>query len=150
MVKRMLTRRFISMAVLVALGLFLLIQLLPMGKNHTNPPVVSEPNWDSPETVALLRGACFDCHSNETVWPWYSNVAPMSWLLQKDVDEARSNLNFSEWETQKGTDTRLIKAMIETGAMPPSRYVMLHPEAKLTQFERAQLIQGMEKSLGQP
>ena len=95
MVKRMLTRRFISMAVLVALGLFLLIQLLPMGKNHTNPPVVSEPSWDSPETVALLRRACFDCHSNETVWPWYSNVAPMSWQLQKDVDEARSNLNFS-------------------------------------------------------
>ena len=150
MVKRMLTRRFISIAVLVALGLFLLIQLLPMGINHTNPPVVSEPSWDSPETVALLRRACFDCHSNETVWPWYSNVAPMSWLLQKDVDEARSRLNFSEWGTQKAADPRLIKAMIETGAMPPSRYVMMHPEAKLTQSERAQLIQGMEKSLGQP
>ena len=150
MVKRMLTRRFISMAVLVALGLFLLIQLLPMGKNHTNPPVVSEPSWDSPETVALLRRACLDCHSNETVWPWYSNVAPMSWLLQKDVDEARSRLNFSEWEAQKVTDARLIAAMIETGTMPPSRYVMMHPEAKLTQSERAQLIQGIEKTPGQP
>jgi hypothetical protein len=150
MLKRVLNRRFVALAVLAAFALFLIIQVVPMGVNHVNPPVLSEPSWDSPETVALHRRACADCHSNETVWPWYSNVAPMSWLLQKDVDEARSGLNFSEWEGQKRIDARLVRDMIETGAMPPSRYVMLHPEARLSQAEKEQLAQGLEKTLGQP
>jgi hypothetical protein len=53
----------------------LLIQLIPYGHNHTNPPVNAEPNWDSPETRTLAQRACFDCHSNETRWPWHSNIA---------------------------------------------------------------------------
>ena len=61
-------------------GLFVLIQLVRFGRNHTNPPVAQEPSWDSTETRALAERACFDCHSNETVWPWYSNIAPVSWL----------------------------------------------------------------------
>src|SRR5437764_214194 len=83
--------------VVLALVLFGLMQLVPTGISYTNPPVVSEPNWDSPQTRALAQRACFDCHSNETTWPWYSHVAPVSWLLARDVIEGRSRLNFSTW-----------------------------------------------------
>ena len=78
-------------------ALFVLIQLVPYGRNHANPPVVKEPEWVSPQTRQLAKRACFDCHSNESVWPWYSNIAPVSWLVQNDVDEGRRRLNFSEW-----------------------------------------------------
>ena len=71
---------------------FILIQFVPFGRDHTNPPTSKEPAWDSPETKALIRRACFDCHSNETTWPWYSNVAPVSWLTQRDVNGGRGHL----------------------------------------------------------
>ena len=64
----------------------ILIQLIPFGRVHTNPPKAGEPAWNSPSTRELVRRTCFDCHSNETTWPWYSNVAPASWLLQRDVN----------------------------------------------------------------
>src|SRR5690349_11025724 len=72
----------VGLGLLAITGLFLLIQAVPYGRAHTNPPVVSEPHWDSPRTRELAKRACFDCHSNETRWPWYSHVAPMSWVLQ--------------------------------------------------------------------
>ena len=75
-----------------------LIQLIPFGRTHLNPPQTKEPSWNSPDTRALFRRACFDCHSNQTVWPWYSHVAPVSWLLQRDVNGGRSHLNFTEWD----------------------------------------------------
>src|SRR5581483_2821093 len=78
-------------------ALFLLAQAVPYDRSHTNPPVTAEPRWDSPQTRELAARACFDCHSNLTTWPWYSNVAPISWLVQRDVDGGRSALNFSEW-----------------------------------------------------
>ena len=74
-------KKIILIIIVVAVGGFLLIQLVPFGRDHTNPPVVQEPNWDSPATRELAQRACFDCHSNETVWPWYSNIAPVSWLV---------------------------------------------------------------------
>ena len=73
-------KKVLGFGLLAVVGLFVLIQLAPFGRNHTNPPVVQEPSWDSAETRALAKRACFDCHSNETVWPWYSNIAPVSWL----------------------------------------------------------------------
>ena len=87
--------RWMLAAMAVAL---LAIQLAPYGRDHTNPPARREPAWDSPQTRSLAARACFDCHSNETVWPWYSNVAPFSWLVQRDVDKGRKDLNFSEWD----------------------------------------------------
>ncbi|HEX7229427.1 MAG TPA: heme-binding domain-containing protein [Candidatus Binatia bacterium] len=75
----------------------LAIQLIPYGHDHTNPPVHAEPAWDNPRTRELAARACFDCHSDQTVWPWYSNIAPISWLIQRDVEKGRSELNFSEW-----------------------------------------------------
>ncbi|MBI5081140.1 MAG: heme-binding domain-containing protein [Chloroflexi bacterium] len=69
----------ISAVLLVAVVIGM--QLVPVWLLKTNPPVTAEPKWDSEQTRALAKRACFDCHSNETVWPWYSNVAPVSWLI---------------------------------------------------------------------
>jgi hypothetical protein len=133
----------------ILLAVFLLIQLIPYGRNHTNPAVVGEPAWDSPETRALAVRACFDCHSNETVWPWYSNIAPVSWLNQHDVDEARQRLNFSEFNSARQGAMFEIEEAIRSGRMPMSIYVMMHPSAKLTSAEKEQLIQGLLVSTGQ-
>ena len=73
---------------------FLAVQLVPYGRAHDNPPVNSEPAWDSPATRALAKQACYDCHSNETEWPAYANIAPISWFVQHDVNEGRAVLNF--------------------------------------------------------
>ncbi len=131
--------------VLIGLALLLvLIQLVPYGRAHTNPPVTREPAWDSPRTRALAVRACFDCHSNETKWPWYSHVAPMSWLAQHDVDDGREHLNFSEWDKpQKDADEAAEE--LGEGKMPPWFYLPLHPEAKLSDAEKAQLISGFRK-----
>jgi hypothetical protein len=79
------------------LGGFVAIQLVPYSRDHTNPPITGEPTWDAPETRALAKQACFDCHSNETEWPAYASIAPASWLVQRDVNDGRAVLNFSEW-----------------------------------------------------
>ena len=130
--------------ILVLVGLFVLIQLVPYGRGHTNPPVVQEPNWDSPQTRQLAQQACFDCHSNETEWPWYSNIAPVSWLVQRDVDEGREHLNFSNWpKGRKADDPEEIVEEIEEGEMPLWFYVILHPEAKLDEVEKKQLMTGL-------
>jgi Haem-binding domain len=134
----------------VALGLvvlFLLIQLVPFGRNHTNPPVVSEPKWDSPATRALAQRACFDCHSNETVWPWYSNVAPVSWLVASDVQDGRRRMNFSEWNRGFQPSIGEISGIIQEGEMPPAQYLLMHPQARLTDTEKQSLINGLRNSL---
>ncbi len=128
-------------------GIFVLLQFVPYGRNHTNPPVRQEPAWDSPNTAALVRRACFDCHSNETAWPWYSNVAPVSWLVQRDVDEGRRKLNFSEWDRpQKNADEAA--EQIQKGEMPPWFYLPLHPQARLSQGEKQALMGGLQATLG--
>ena len=75
------------------MGVLLIIQFVPYGRDHTNPPVIAEPAWDSPQTRALFFRACADCHSNETTWPWYSTIAPASWLITRDVMEGRATFN---------------------------------------------------------
>src|SRR5690348_13788870 len=92
---RLVKRILIGLAVVI--GLFALMQLVPYGRDHTNPPVLKEPPWDSPATRELAVRACFDCHSHQTKWPWYSHVAPFSWVVQHNVDTARTVLNFSDW-----------------------------------------------------
>jgi mono/diheme cytochrome c family protein len=128
---------------------FALIQLVPYGRQHTNPAVKTEPKWDSPQTLALAKRACFDCHSNETNWPWYSNVAPFSWLVQYDVDRGRRSVNFSDWAGAGGADPSFVVNRVSDGKMPPIQFTLLHPEAQLTDAERQQLIQGFLKSLAQ-
>ncbi len=130
---------------LIVIGGLALIQLVPYGRNHTNPPVINEPNWDSPQTRELAQRACFDCHSNETTWPWFTNIAPFSWLAQNDVDEGRSTLNFSEWGNGRREGERpgeLIET-IQEGEMPPLIYLPTHPAARLSSAEKQQLINGL-------
>ncbi|MBX3158413.1 MAG: heme-binding domain-containing protein [Deltaproteobacteria bacterium] len=125
---------------------FTVLQLVPYGRAHSNPQPIAEPAWDSPRTRELAVRACYDCHSNHTQWPWYAHVAPMSWTVQFDVDTGRSVLNFSEW------DRAYIRApyagrRTADGNMPPSKYLLTHPEARLTDEERAELARGLDATL---
>jgi len=104
----------------IALVLFLLIQFIPFGHDHTNPPVVSEPNWNSPATRDLAKQACFDCHSNETVCPWYSNVAPVSRPVVRDVVDGRIRVNISERNRGSQPGAGEIQEIQAKGEMPPS------------------------------
>jgi hypothetical protein len=136
--------------VLIIVVLFGLIQLIPYGKSHVNPPVVNAAVWDSPQTTTFVRAACYDCHSNETIWPWYSNVAPSSWLVQADTTEGRNRLNLSEWPTDKALQQDLVNRMvrvIQNGQMPPFYYVWMHANAGLTADQKAQFIQGLQNSV---
>ena len=135
--------------VVIAVVILLIgIQVVPYGHDHANPPVQGEPKWSSPQVRELAARACFDCHSNETVWPWYSNVAPMSWLIQRDVDQGRRRLNFSQWNApQRGS--RDVAEPIQRGSMPQWYYVMLHPSAKLSSADVQMLVQGLGASLAQ-
>jgi len=132
--------------VLGGLGAFALAQAVPYGRSHTNPPVQAEPHWSSPATRALAKRACFDCHSNLTTWPWYSNIAPVSWLVQRDVDGGRAALNFSEWGKPQDGAGDAVEA-IRGGSMPPWFYVILHPKAKLSQADKQALMDGLAATL---
>lgn len=132
----------IGLAGLVLVGL-LVIQLVPV--ERTNPSVVREPNWDSAQTRDLMSRACLDCHSNETKWPWYAYVAPVSWLVVHDVQEGRAVLNFSEW--RPGQENESVEAIRE-GEMPLQIYLITHPEARLSDAETQALIAGLEATLG--
>ena len=136
-------RKMAGWAGLVGALLLVVVQLLPLGRDHTNPPVRKEPSWDAPETRALALRACFDCHSNETVWPWYSNVAPVSWLIESDVARGRKELNFSEWDRPQ-REARESAGKVRKGSMPPWYY----PWARLTGAESQALVQGLEGTLG--
>lgn len=124
-------------------GLLLLIQLVPYGRAHTNPAVQTEPAWTSPKVEQLAMAACADCHSNTTKWPWYTNVAPASWLIQRDVDEGRSRMNWSEGCAAADE----VKEAIAGGEMPPIQYTIKHGEARLSQAEKRQLSDGLAASI---
>lgn len=128
-------------------GIFLAIQLVPYGWNRTNPPVVAEPGWDSSRTRELFVRACADCHSNQTRWPWYSRVAPVSWLVVRDVEAGRSHFNVSEWNRPQ-KDAREAAEEVREGNMPLPVYLPAHPEARLSATEKAELVRGLEATFG--
>ncbi len=142
-------KKIIGIVISVIIVGFLLIQLVPYGRDHANPPVQSEPNWDSPETRAMAQAACFDCHSNETAWGrWYESVAPASWLVQRDVEEGRQHVNFSEWDQGgKPREADELWEVIQRDSMPPSQYLLLHAEAKLTPQQKDQLVAGLQATV---
>ena len=120
---------------LLAVGL-VGIQFIPVVRS--NPPVLAE--IEAPEEVlTIFRRACYDCHSNETVWPWYSYVAPVSWLVESDINVGRGNVNFSEWNeySQKLQNLKRYKIgeEVDEGEMPLWYYLPLHSEAKLSQAD---------------
>ena len=122
----------------------LIIQLIPIGKDHTNPPVNGEPTWSSPRTRELMVNACFGCHSNSVEYPAYASVAPISWMVQSHIDEGRDKVNYQEWNSNQREAEETIE-VIKEGSMPPSYYTMFgkHPEAKLTDAEISELIAGL-------
>ena len=140
-------KTLVRVAVIGIVVVLVAIQFVPYGRDHDNPPVTGEPNWDSDATRQLAVDACFSCHSNETEWPWYSNVAPMSWMIQRDIDQGRDALNFSEFdpeqdEAEDAADT------VADGEMPPLRYELAHAEARLSDSERRRLIEGLARTFG--
>ncbi len=136
--------RKVGLAVLAVIVVLVLIQFIPV--NKTNPPIVKEVNWDSQQTHDLAQRACFDCHSNETVWPWYAKIAPSSWLLYRDVVGGRDQFNFSDWH---GGRVGEMAEAINGGSMPPWYYTIMHPNAKLTDAEKQQLIAGLNATFAQ-
>jgi hypothetical protein len=129
-----------TIALLGIAGGLLAAQFVPV--QRTNPPVKSDVSAP-PGIEATLRRACYDCHSNETRWPWYSRVAPISWLAQHEVELGRKEINFSEWgEYYPATRKRKLQWMdraIRQEAMPPWSYRIVHPDARITQEDRAAL-----------
>ena len=135
-------RRILKYAVLVLVFLFVAIQFVQ--PDRTNPPVDPSSAFEavakpSPEVASLLRRACYNCHSHNTVWPWYAYVAPVSWLVADDVKTARRNLNFSQWNLlgPEMSRTRLKEACqeVKEGGMPLWNYRLIHPEARLTETD---------------
>ena len=116
---------------------------------RTNPPVapghdLMATNPPPPEIAALLHAACYDCHSDETRWPWYSHIAPVSWLVADDVTRGRERLNFSDWPRalpeRAAKRLERISEEVDDKDMPPGKYILLHPEARLTAGQREQLM----------
>jgi hypothetical protein len=131
------SRKGAKIAILVLVAALVVSQAIRI--DRTNPPVRSDVSVEA-AVKPLLKRACYNCHSNETVWPWYSSVAPVSWLLGSDVQGARRKLNFSEWDTYagdiRGYKLKGIAEEMEEKGMPPWYYSMMHRDARLSQEER--------------
>jgi ferric-dicitrate binding protein FerR (iron transport regulator) len=137
-------RRPILTVLGVLLGAFVLMQLVPYGWTHANPPVTSAAPWPNAEAEAIARESCYDCHSNETKWPAYSYVAPMSWLVRSDVETGRSEMNFSEWDPSDNEADDAVEE-IERGSMPLDKYTAIHRGAELTDEEKATLMAALDQ-----
>ena len=140
-------RRVLAETAVMLIVLFAISQLVPYGRDHSNPPVTREPAWDSAETRALAQRACFDCHSNLTDWPWYSRVAPASWIVQSDVDSGRDRFDFSEWDRPQHADAEQMARAIRGGSMPPWFYAIAHSDARLDPEEKDALVRGLRATL---
>ena len=148
------TSKLIRLLGLAVLILVVGIQFVPVSR--TNPPV--QARVEAPEQVLqILRGACFDCHSNETVWPWYAYVAPVSWTIARDVEKGRKHLNFSDFgtyssEKQAGMREEIWEE-VEEGAMPLAPYVKMHRAARLSDEQKQALkawsLDGAESEYGE-
>ena len=128
---------------------FGIIQLVPYGRAHSNPPVTGEPKWANAGTRQLMVDSCFACHSNEVVYPPYASIAPISWEVQHHVEEGRDAVNYSEFATNPGEAEESIE-VIEEGSMAPAYFTRfgLHPEANLTPEQTQQLIEGLRATPG--
>lgn len=124
-----------------------ILQLVPYGRDHANPPIESQPAWDNPHTAELFDRACADCHSHATEWPWYSHVAPVSWLVYRDVVEGRGEFNIHADPDHRGHADDAAEEVAE-GEMPLKIYLPLHPEARLSEGERRELIAGLKATFG--
>lgn len=127
-------------AVLAVLVLLQFVRFVVPAFSLDNPPVTHTIQWDSPETEQLWNTACADCHSNETVYPWYAYVAPVGWLVAHDTQEGRSEFNIS---TDYRVELDEMVEVIEEGEMPLPIYTTIHTDARLSNTERQMLIDGL-------
>ena len=131
-------------------ALVLLIQLIPLSR--TNPPVTSDITA-APQIKEILKRSCYDCHSHETVWPWYSKIAPVSWLVGHDVKEGRSHLNFSTWgqydESRKQRKLAEIGEEIQEDKMPLGIYLVMHRDARLSEADLTLIRGWLRENAGQ-
>ena len=141
--------RFLLVLCASILVMLPVIQAVPYGRAHSNPPITGEPQWSSPRTRELMARACFGCHSNEVEYPSYASVAPISWVVEAHVAEGREKVNYSEFD-QRQRDADETIEVIEEGSMPPAYYTRFgrHPEAKLTSAELQELIEGLRLTPG--
>lgn len=140
--------RTLKIVALGSLAVLAAIQFIPYGKNHINPPILNEVQWDVPRTQALFNRACADCHSHQTVYPWYAHVAPFSWLVTHDIEEGREKFNVSMVGVQKKNKLKDAADEVKEGEMPILPYLLAHPEARLSDTEKSDLIKGLEKTFG--
>ena len=129
---------------------FLAAQAVPYGRDHSNPTRAAvEPEWATPKTRELMKRACFDCHSNEVEWPWYTKVAPLSWAVWKHVTDGRNQVNYSEFDLPQ-REAEETWEEVKKGSMPPPYYTFggLHSEAKLSADELAALLEGLQNTPG--
>jgi hypothetical protein len=127
---------------------FIAVQYIDVG--YTNPPVKAD--LQAPiEVKNILKTSCYDCHSNQTKWPWYSKVAPISWMIIDDVNEGRKHLNFSEWGTLYSERREELKKKIleelNTDEMPPSKYTFVHRSASLEIIQKNTLKKWLQSSI---
>lgn len=137
------TKKLVWGLSLVTLAGLLAIQAVPV--ERTNPPVRSAPRWDSPRTEALARRACYDCHSNETKWPAYARLAPVSWWVARHVRDGRRHLNFSEAPFREAEEAA---GEVLEREMPLRSYTLAHPEARLSREETRELAAGLRRTFG--
>lgn len=140
--KRFFTKKtiLIVLLIIIAGAIVLSLTLRP-----SNPPVENAVKWDSPQTEALFNRACADCHSNETVWPLYSKIPPVSWLVIHDVNDGREKFNISAKDMGKADEAA---EQVTEGEMPPWQYLPMHSQAKLTPAEKRLLATGLQKTFG--
>ena len=139
-------RRLVGPLALALLVLVVVIQLVPYGRDHSNPAPSKEVRLETAAQRELFRSACQDCHSDRTEWPWYTNVAPVSWLVQSDVAGGREHLNLSAWDKPQAELDDVVEE-IQDGEMPPLKYWISpnHWDAKLNAKERRELIAGFRQ-----
>ena len=136
-------KKVLKIVAIVLIASFIVVQFFR--PDRTNPPVVQAETLESsvpvPENVEqILKRSCNDCHSNQTVYPWYSNISPFSWLLQQHIDEGRQKLNFSVWNTfdakKKARKLDEVCDQVTTGEMPLNQYLWIHRDAKLSDEDK--------------
>lgn len=143
--------KIVKIIALILLVGFVGIQFVPTDLNQSN----TVPKTDfvlvnnTPENIsALLQESCYDCHSNNTQYPWYNKVQPVAWFLEDHIDEGKAELNFNEWDTysnrRKKSKLKSITSQINDNEMPLASYTLFHKDAKLSKSEKALIIDYMK------
>lgn len=125
------------------------LQMAPINTAHATPAHITEPPWSSPEFRAQFMRSCGDCHSNDTVWPWYSQIPIVSGFIRRHVEEGRQKLNVSEWGTPlQGEHAEHVADTAQRGSMPPASYLLLHPDARMDAAAMQDFVKGATDTFG--